>query len=140
MNREKLKAQLKQHEGVRKYVYIDSVGVPTVGVGRNLQTIGLRPKEIDFLLENDIDDVMSDITKSCPWFAELSEARQIVIADMVFNLGISRFLEFKRTLAAIRAEHFDAAADNMLESKWARQVGKAPGQRAAILAQMMRAG
>lgn len=140
MNRERLKVMLRLEEGVRKYPYVDTVGKATIGVGRNLTDVGLRAKEIDFLLDNDIDDVMHGIATYCPWFGMLSETRQLVVADMVFNLGIAKFLEFKRTIAAIRVGHYDAAADNMLDSKWSRQVGKAPGQRAYVLAQMMRAG
>lgn len=140
MNRDALKAQLKTHEGIRKYPYVDTVGKTTIGVGRNLTDVGLRPKETEFLLDNDIDDVMTEIWRALPWFEGLSPNRQLVIADMVFNLGITKFLHFNATISAIRNGRFGVAADQMLESKWARQVGKAPGQRAHTLAQMMRAG
>lgn len=140
MDKEKLKDQLRIHEGRRKYPYEDTVGKITIGIGRNLTDVGLRQTEIEFLLDNDVDDALDDIDRECPWFAALSERRQLVVADMVFNLGIAKFLEFKRTIAAIKVGHWSAAADNMLESRWARQVGKAPGQRAAVLAEMMRAG
>jgi lysozyme len=136
MDRETLKTQLRQHEGVRNRPYRDTVGKVTIGVGRNLDDKGLKPKEIEFLLENDIDDVMTDIARTLPWFDGLSSRRQLVVADMVFNLGITRFLDFKRTIAAMAQGKYDLAADGMLESKWARQVG----QRAKTLAGMMRAG
>jgi len=136
MNREKLKAQLRKHEGVRSRPYKDTVGKITIGVGRNLDDVGLDAMEIDYLLENDITKVLKQIALSLPWFDELSERRQLVVADMVFNLGITKFLQFKQTIAAIRDGDYGHAADRMLESKWARQVG----QRAKTLAGMMRAG
>lgn len=143
MNREALKAMLREEESTRKYPYDDATGKApvitgklSIGVGRNLTDKGLRPKEIDFLLENDIDEVMNEIAKALSWFDALSDNRQIVVADMVFNLGMPRFLEFKRTIASIAKGSYALAADQMLESKWARQVG----QRAVKLADMMRAG
>jgi lysozyme len=136
MDRDALKAQLRKHEGVRNRPYRDTVGKVTIGVGRNLDDKGLRPSEIELLLDNDVDEVLDEIEKALPWFATLSEKRQRVIADMVFNLGITRFLEFKATISAIRNGRFGVAADQMLASKWARQVG----QRARDLAAMMRDG
>lgn len=136
MDRDVLKAQLRAHEGVRSNPYRDTVGKVTIGVGRNLDDKGLRPTEIAFLLANDVDEVMEEIALHLPWFDALSEKRQLVVADMVFNLGMPRFLEFKRMIAAINAGHYDVASTQMLESKWARQVG----QRAKTLAGMMSAG
>ncbi len=136
LDRERLKAQLKIHEGVRARPYRDTVGKVTIGVGRNLDDKGLRPKEIEFLLDNDVEEVLSEIAKTLPWFDGLSEKRQLVVADMVFNLGITRFLDFKRTIASIASGKYTIAADQMLESKWARQVGV----RAKTLAGMMREG
>lgn len=136
MNRDALKLQLRKHEGVRAKPYRDTVGKVTIGVGRNLDDRGLKPSEIEMLLDNDVDDVLKDIELNLPWFATLSEARQLVIANMVFNLGITRFLQFNATISAIRNGRFGVAADQMLASKWARQVG----QRARDLAAMMRDG
>ena len=136
MDRQALKNQLRVHEGVRSRPYHDTVGKVTIGVGRNLDDKGLRPREIEFLLDNDVDEVMDEIAVELPWFESLSQARQLVVADMVFNLGMPRFLEFKATIRAIRSGNYSAAAEQMLQSKWARQVG----QRAKTLAGMMRAG
>lgn len=134
-DREKLKLQLMRHEGVRLTVYQDALGIETIGVGRNLRDKGLSTDEALFLLENDIDECVGDCLRF-PWFADLDPVRQRVVVDMRFNLGPSRLRGFKNTLAAIGRRDFEAAANGMLKSLWARQVKS----RAVRLAQMMRTG
>ena len=124
MNRTRLRAQLQVHEGRKPFVYQDSVGVATIGVGRNLVDRGLSEDEIDLLLDNDITAAYNDAVRVVPGFNTLSEDRQHAILDMVFNLGVSRFLKFTKFLAAIEARDFERAAREMMDSKWARQVGK----------------
>ncbi len=132
----KLKEQLIKHEGLELEPYLDSVGVLTIGVGRNLQDNGISYDEAIFMLENDIKRALEEIKSSFEWFEELNEVRQIVIANMVFNLGITRFSGFERTIEAIEEEDFTEAAREMMDSLWARQVGK----RARQLAVMMESG
>ena len=136
MNIDQLSAQLIIDEGRRAKAYKDSVGKLTIGVGRNLDDVGLRDDEIKLMLQNDISEVCSALDKDLPWWSDMSEARQQVLANMCFNLGISRLLGFTNTLDAMKEGRFDAAANGMIASLWARQVG----QRAQRLAQMMRNG
>lgn len=136
MNTETLKAALVRDEGRRAKVYMDSVGIPTVGVGRNLQDKGLSNKEIDVLLENDIAECVNDLVASFAWFATLDEVRQHVVLNMRFQLGPSRFRSFKTMLAAIARQDYAAAADAMRFSKWADQVPV----RANRLIEEMRSG
>lgn len=136
MNREKLKAQLEVDEGRKKRVYTDTVGKLTAGVGRNISDRDFMNDEIDLMLENDIDLIVGQLDKHLPWWCEMNDARQNVLANMTFNLGISRLLGFKNTLAAMKAGRYDAAAKGMLDSLWARQVG----DRAKRLAAVMRTG
>jgi len=136
MNRSMLREQLIRHEGRRKKPYVDTVGKVSIGVGRNLTDRGLSPAEIDYLFENDIDSCIADLDNNLPWWRELSDARQHVLLDMCFNMGIKRLLKFVNTLADVQAGRYNDAADNMLKSKWAGQVG----QRAKTLARMMRDG
>lgn len=136
MDRERLRAELRRDEGVRRRVYNDSMGIPTIGVGRNLRDVGLTDEEVDVLLDNDIERVWSLIIHHIPWVQKLSDARQRVIANMAFNLGVSGLLDFKKTLAAIEAGQYEQAADMMLDSRWAGQVHG----RATRLADMMRHG
>lgn len=135
MNVDALKVMLRAHEGVRTRPYHDTVGRITVGVGRNLDDKPLKPDEIEYLLDGDVQDVLAEC-RTFSWFVKLNEVRQLVIADMLFNLGFARFKAFSMTIAALERGDYDLAATNMLQSKWAVQVG----QRARDLAQMMRAG
>lgn len=136
MNREKLAAQLTVDEGKRGLIYQDTVGKWTGGVGRNLSDRPFFDDEIALMLRNDIELVEQDLDRALPWWRQLSEARQNVLANMAFNLGIARLLGFVNTLDLIRAGRWDAAAAEMLNSKWAKQVGK----RAERLAATMRKG
>lgn len=139
MNRTRLKVQLVKHEGKRNRVYKDTVGKLTIGVGRNLEDRGLSDDEIAVLLDNDITEIWQDLTRSVPCFGALDEVRQHVLIDMGF-MGVQKLLGFTRMLAALETRDFEKAADEMLDSKWARQVGSGPGQRAHTLARMMRSG
>lgn len=136
MNESKLIKQLILDEGKKHKPYKDSVGKTTIGVGRNLDDVGLSDDEIEYLLKNDIDRVIGDLDAALPWWVALSEERQQVLANMCFNLGISRLLAFKNTLEAMEEGRYDAAANGMLASLWARQVGA----RAIRLADRMRKG
>lgn len=136
MDRNRLIDQLRIHEGVEKTVYNDSEGIPTIGVGRNLRDRGLSDDEIDYLLSNDIDIVVNELDKVMPWWRDLDEVRQRVLCDLVFNLGMPRFSGFKKSISYMKQQMWDQAADELLDSKWARQVGR----RAQTLSEMMRTG
>ena len=136
MDRNRLIDQLRIHEGVEKTVYNDSEGIPTIGVGRNLRDRGLSDDEIDYLLSNDIDIVVDELDKVMPWWKDLDEVRQRVLCDLVFNLGMPRFSGFKKSISYMKQQMWDQAADELLDSKWARQVGR----RAQALSEMMRTG
>ena len=133
MSDRRLIDMLVLHEGKRHHVYECSAGKLTVGVGRNLEDLGLSDGEIDFLLRNDLMRVQSELAMNVPCFLKLSETRQAVLMDMCFNLGISRFLQFQNMLTALEIGDYMEAATEMLDSRWAKQVG----QRAARLANMM---
>ena len=132
---DRLEAQLRTEEGVRDKVYNDSLGIPTIGVGRNLRDKGLSDEEISFLLRNDIKECVDKLS-SLPVFEKLSDNRKIVLTDMCFNLGYSGLCQFKNMLRALDEDRFADAADAMLASKWAKQVGN----RALKLHEMMLVG
>ena len=139
-----LSKELRRDEGVEYRAYLDTVGVPTVGVGRNLNakplpagwTYPLTDAQVDELLADDIGDVFKDLDRALPWWRKMSYARQRVIANMCFNLGMPRLLGFKNTLAAMEQGRYTTAAAGMMASRWADQVGK----RAERLAEMMVTG
>jgi lysozyme len=134
--REHLQRLLRLHEGVRLKPYRDTVGKLTIGIGRNLDDRGITEVEADLLLEHDLDDVWLALIAAKPWIARLDEVRQAVLIDMGVNLGVAGLLKFKQTLAAIERGDYETAAVQMLDSKWATQVGR----RAQRLARMMRDG
>jgi lysozyme len=136
MNNDQLSVDLIIDEGKIKTLYLDSLGVPTIGVGRNLRDRGLSDDEIAYLLKNDIAIVLADLDKNLPWWRLMTEARQRTLANMTFNLGITKLLKFSNTLAYMRSGDYDQAANGMLDSLWAKQVPN----RATRLAKIMRAG
>lgn len=129
-------SQLVTHEGIRLKPYRDSEGILTIGVGRNLEDKGISESEAMILLDNDITDAYLDSQRLVPNFARLNGPRKQVIVNMMFNLGWPRLRGFKKMLAALAREDFDEAAREMLDSKWAGQVGL----RAVQLADIMRRG
>jgi len=136
MNIDNLKAQLTIDEGRKKRIYVDTVGKITAGVGRNLTDRDFSDDEIDLMLTNDIELVERQLDINLPWWRSMSEARQTVLANMAFNMGIAGLLKFKNTLAAMLSGRYDDAAKGMLDSLWSRQVGA----RAQRLAAIMRTG
>jgi lysozyme len=135
-----LTRQLRGDEGARPCVYKDSLGFDTIGVGRLVDSrkpgAGLRSVEIDFLLQNDIDDRINALMKALPWFQNLDDARQGVLLNMAFQLGTAGLLAFKNTLAAVQGTRYDEAAADMLNSTWAQQTPA----RAKRLAEQMKTG
>jgi len=127
---------LVKHEGCRYKPYKDSVGKLTIGVGRNLDDIGISEKEAADLLWNDIRRVVGSVWNNFHWIDKLDLIRRNVIYSMVFNLGVGRVRGFKRMIKAIDNEDYALAAFEMLDSKWAKQVGS----RAIELSEMMRVG
>lgn len=136
MNIDALRQQLTTDEGRKPRIYKDTVGKITGGVGRNLTDVPFSDDEIDLMLTNDINKVCAQLDEKLPWWKTLSDRRQQVLANMAFNLGINGLLGFKNTLAVMQAGQYDLAAEGMLTSKWASQVGN----RAIRLAQMMKEG
>lgn len=116
-----LRAQIATHEGLRLKMYTDSVGVPTIGFGHNLQAKGISRRAADVILDDDIGDVTRALRVALPWVTELDGVRQGVVIEMGFQLGIAGLLGFKRTLALIKGGQYAAAATAMLKSLAASQ-------------------
>lgn len=135
-----LAQQLRGDEAVRACVYTDSLGYATIGVGRLVDSrkpgAGLRPDEITYLLNNDIDDRIDALTRALPWFQNLDDVRRGALLNMAFQLGTDGLLGFKNTLALIRDGKYAEAADAMLLSRWAEQTPA----RAKRLSDQMRDG
>ena len=132
---DKLTLLIAQHEGLRLIPYRDSVGVWTVGYGHNCQDKPITKAIAERLLVDDVDDAHHDCY-IFNWFGGLDEVRTAVVVNMVYNMGLSRFKGFKKTIGFIELAEYDLAATEMLDSLWSRQVGK----RAIELSHMMKTG
>ena len=135
-----LTRQLRSDEGEKKQAYQDHLGFWTIGVGRLIDArkpgSGLRPSEISFLLNNDIDDRIEQLTRRLSWFQDLDSVRQAALLNMSFQLGVDGLLGFKNTLKLVEQGDYESAAKNMLLSRWAEQTPA----RAKRMADQMRTG
>ena len=136
MDIDRLITQLKIHEGVHSKVYLDTEGIETIGVGRNLVDRGLSDDEIELMLANDIRDFQEEVESAFLWWSDMDDVRQRVVVDMAFNMGLGSLSKFVNTLAHIENGRYEDASVEMLDSKWARQVG----DRANVLSDMMKTG
>jgi len=112
-----------KHEGIRLIPYIDTVGKSTIGVGRNLDDNGITKEEALYMLENDLASVDRDLHSIFDDFSFLPQDVKLVLTDMMFNLGKSRFLGFKNMIQAIQDKDYKEAARQARDSKWCKQVG-----------------
>lgn len=133
---QQIAALLVKHEGLKLKMYYDTLGHPTIGIGRALDVKGISEEEAMFLLNNDIKEVTTQCQKNFKWFDGLCDARKDVILSMVFNIGLGGFLEFKHMILALEVGNYELAATEMTSSHWASQVG----QRSVELAEMMLTG
>lgn len=140
MNIESLTSELITDEALMLKPYRCTAGKLSIGIGRNLDDVGISADEARYLLKNDIDRVCTQLDAALPWWRTLSERRQRALANMCFNMGIGNstrgLLSFRNTLAAMQAGDYKAASRGMLQSAWATQVG----DRAKRLAKMMEEG
>lgn len=116
-----LREQLIQHEGLRLKPYRCTANKLTIGVGRNLDDKGISKLEAVMFLNTDIEECLTDL-KTFPWFHTLDPVRQRALIDFRFNVGAGTFRKFKKMIAALEREDFNAAADELLDSAWATQV------------------
>lgn len=128
--------QIKRDEGFRAHPYRDSVGKWSIGYGRNLEDVGISQVEGDYLLQNDIDWAEHHLDVNLTWWRGLEEVRRAVLLNMTFNMGIGGLMGFRQMLKALQDGDYEGAAREMLDSKWAEQVGA----RANRLAEQLRIG
>lgn len=152
MNLASLISELRRDEGEKLTSYQDTEGFWTIGVGHLIDPergadpapfgIDLRgggiitPEQSRMLLSADIEDVETELDVWLPWWRDLDEVRQRVVANLAFNMGLPTLRKFRNTLAAMKDGRYDEAAAGMLQSRWATQVGN----RAKRLAKMMETG
>ena len=142
-DRQDLIDKLVVAEGLRLQVYKDTLGIDTIGIGRNLEDRGISKEELDwmdirsidhvyewgiteadavYLATNDVQIVEEELVRAHPCVDRLDSVRQLILIDMAFNMGVPRLCKFKKMWAAVEAEDFPTAAKEMLDSRWAKQV------------------
>ena len=135
--------KLIAHEGLRLDVYKDSLGIDTIGIGRNLEDRGITKDELDwmdypsieyvysdgineadamYLAQNDVQIVEEELLRAHPCVDRLDSVRQLILIDMAFNMGVPRLCKFKKMWAAVECGDYPTAAKEMLDSRWAKQV------------------
>ena len=131
-----LEDQLIDHEGLELKPYRCTAEKLTIGVGRNIEDRGITEDEARYLLKNDIKIVEDELLERKPLVAGLDSVRQRVLVDMGFNVGLPILMKFQNMWAAIEEEDWDEASAQMMDSRWAKQVGR----RAERLSQAMKTG
>ena len=145
MDMEKLREQLEIDEGVVHEIYLDHLGYPTFGIGHLVRETdpeagwdvgtAIDATRCIKAFESDIETVLSDCDKLYENFDDLPEEAQQIIANMMFNLGYPRLSKFKGMKAGVDSQDWNRAADEMIDSRWYKQVGA----RAERLVDRMRA-
>jgi len=119
-----VKQRLLEWEGLVLKPYECSQGFISIGIGRNLESNGITEQEADFLLNNDIKNVIIKLDTHWPVYKTFPEQAQMVVMDLVFNMGINTWLAFRKTRAYMELGEWEKAGDELLDSKYAEQVGR----------------
>lgn len=123
MNLGKLQAELTRDEGEKFKLYRCTAGYLTIGIGHNIEEKGISPAVSRLMFAEDIAEVEADLDRALPWWRKLDDGRQRALANMCFNLGLSRLLGFKNMLAALQTGDYARAVAEAKNSKWAKDVG-----------------
>lgn len=135
MDNVKATAKIRRYEGFSRLPYKCPTGHLTIGYGHNLEN-GISKEAAEFILQEDLARAERAVKNSFPWWWKLDDARQFVLVDMAFNMGLAGLKGFKKMLAAAEQGDYQTAAKEMLASKWAAQVGR----RAVELSKIMEKG
>ena len=123
-DRDLIKKRLIDFEGLVLKSYVCPTGYTSVGVGRNLETNGITEEEAMYLLNNDIKTVIKKLDKHWITWRKLPITAQYVCIDLVFNMGVNSFMSFRKTRAYMEMGDFEKAGIELLNSKYAEQVGR----------------
>lgn len=132
----KLQALIELNEGRRNKLYLDSMGIETIGVGHNLRARPISDAAIDLIFADDLRDHQAELERICPWLDEHDEVRVAALTDMCFNLGPAGLAGFKNMLAHFKEKVYLSAAIEAEQSRWFKQVG----DRGPRIVNMIRTG
>tara|TARA_Y100000114_G_scaffold24979_1_gene20719 strand:+ start:1008 stop:1448 length:441 start_codon:yes stop_codon:yes gene_type:complete len=132
MNIIKLREEIEIDEGCKYEIYLDHLGLPTFGIGHLVidkdpehgQPVGTEISEerVSECFAKDVEIVIADCEELYPDFYDLPEEVQLIIANMMFNMGRPRLSKFKGMKAGVDSRDWQQAADEMVDSVWYRQV------------------
>lgn len=132
MNLDQLRMELEYDEGCKYEIYLDHLGLPTFGIGHLVteddpehgQEVGTAVSEerVIEVFEKDVQVTIDECKKLYEDWFDLPEEAQLIIANMMFNMGRPRLSQFKGMKRGVDARDWNAAADEMVDSKWYRQV------------------
>jgi lysozyme len=120
--RQEIKEHIKEHEGFSKLAYECPHGFITIAWGRNLETTGINKDEAEILLDNDVNDCIADLKRVIKNFDNMPGKAQLVLIDLVYNMGLSKLLGFENFLDSLECGKYEEAAEHLLDSKYARQL------------------
>jgi len=135
MNAKRLRNTLIRHEGLKLLPYKCTAGKLTLGVGRNIEDRGISKETAMQMLDEDIELCLNELMERLNYFENLPTEVQETLVNLCFNMGISRLMKFQLMLGAIQAGQYELAAKELLDSRYARQVGKRAEELADILRQ-----
>ena len=124
---------IKAHEGYEPMVYQCTEGHDTIGVGFKVDDLFLSEKVCDLILEEKLNDLIPRIERKLSWFRYTQDEVKLVIVNMCYQMGLSGVLKFKRALAAMEIKNWEMAADEMLDSLWARQTPRRANELADLI-------
>ena len=127
------KQLITEHEGIRAKPYLCSAGKITIGIGRNLEDVGLSQNEINYLFDNDMRVARMTCRKLFRDFSAVPETRQAALLDMALNLGQPRLSKFVKMREAVDLRDWQTAAAEAKDSAWYRQVGRRGEKIVSIL-------
>ena len=113
--------EIKVHEGFRDKVYKCSEGFDTIGYGFAIKDLVLDEDIADLILQRKLEDLQERINRKFDWFKESPNEVQDVVSNMCYQIGLSGFSKFKKTIYYLETEQYEEASEEMLDSLWARQ-------------------
>ena len=134
MDSYRLREELANDEGCKYEVYLDHLGYPTFGIGHLITdddpecgtSVGteVSSDRVQEAFDSDIESVLSDCERLYVQFEHLPEEAQLIIANMMFNMGYTRLSKFKGMKRGVDARNWEEAADEMVDSRWYKQVSR----------------
>ena len=113
--------QIKESEGYRSKVYKCTEGFDTIGYGFAIKDLVLGEDICDMILERKIAELKLRINQKFPFYDDMPEIVQDVIIEMCYQMGVSGFSKFKKTIEYFMRKDYNGASREMLDSRWASQ-------------------